>query len=210
MIPIIKKTMLLSILILSVWGCLDIQDSYDYKPSVVDPNLGMSAWEFIEHRTDTFSILKEAIEYVDQAYPGFKDYYTQDKRKYTYLFLDNAGFTGTGGVFRNTGGGVTSVDQINPAVLRNILLYHIVDGFYHSHNRDGSLNFDPIHVITLLRSQNAIMTMKISNENSRNNFSRLIVNDTAGSSTPVMAATSNLIATNGVIHVFSRQIVYLP
>lgn len=208
--PIIRNITLLTILTLSLWGCLDIQGSYDYKPSVIDPNLGMSAWEFIELRTDTFSILKQAIEHVDQAYPGFKDLYTQDQRKYTYLFLDDAGFTGTGGVFRNVGGGITSVDEMNPAVLRNILLYHIVDGFYHSHNREGSLHFDPIHVITLLRSQDAIMTMKISNENSRVNFSRLIVNDTAGSSTPVMAATSNLIATNGAIHVFSRQIVYVP
>lgn len=210
MIPIIKKTMLLSILALSLWGCLDIQGSYDYKPSVVDPNLDMSAWEFIELRTDTFSILKEAIDYVDQSFPGFKDFYTQSLRKYTYLFLDNAGFTGTRGVFRNAGGGITSVAQMNPAVLRNILLYHIVDGVYHSHSREGSLNFDPIHVITMLRSQDAIMTMKLSNENSREKFSRLIVNDTAGSSLPVMAATSNLIANNGIIHVFSEQIVYMP
>lgn len=192
-------------------GCLDIQGSYDYKPSLVDPNLNMSAWEFIESRTDTFSILKQAIEFVDQTYPGFKDLYTQTDRKYTYLFLNNAGFTATtGGVFRNAGGGIASVSQMNPAALRNILLYHIVDGFYHSHSREGSLSFDPINVITMLRSQDAIMTMKISNANSRTEFSRLIVNDTAGSSTPVMAATSNLIATNGAIHVFSRQIVYVP
>lgn len=211
MIPIIKNITIISILTLSLWGCLEIQGSYDYKPVVSDANVYMTCWEFIELRTDTFSILKEAIEYVDQTYPGFKDLYTQTDHKYTYMLLNNAGFRATtGGVFRLAGSGITSVTQINPEALRDVLLYHIVDGFYHSLSVEGSINFDPINVITLLRSPNAIMTLKLNNSTSTTSFSRLIVNDLAGSSTPVTAATSNLIATNGAMHVFSRQLVYVP
>lgn len=189
-------------------GCLDIQGSYDYEPSNANPYLSVTAWEFIEQRQDTFSILKEAIEYVDVAYPGFKNLYTQTDKKYTYLFLDDAGFTATGGVFKNAG--VSSVQAMNPEKLRDILLYHIVEGCYHSLSIGGSLNFEPINVITLLKSQDAVMTMRISDANSRTDYSRLKINENAGSSPVITAATSNLIPTNGVIHVFSKQLIYIP
>lgn len=203
----IKNIFLLSLMTLMI-GCLDIQDSYDYEPSNANPYLEMTTWEFIVQRQDTFSILKSAIEYVDTAYPGFKNLYTQTDKKYTYLLLNDAGFTATGGVFKNSG--VTSVQAMNPEKLRDILLYHIVEGAYHSLNTEGSLNFEPINVITLLKSQNAVMTMCISNANSRTDYSRLKINQNLGSSTVVTAATSNLMPTNGVIHVFSQQIIYKP
>lgn len=200
-------TFLLSVFVLT--ACLDIQGSYDYEPSNANAYLGMTAWEFIEQRQDTFSLLKKAIEYVDTtSYPGIKNLYQQTDRKYTFLFLNNAGFTSSRGVLTNAG--VDSISQMDPAVLKDILLYHIVDGFYHSLDKEGALNFDPVYVITLFRSQDALMTMKISNENSRTDFSRLKVNENLGSGSTYTAVTSNLIATNGSIHVFSQQIIYTP
>lgn len=202
------KYIIFALLATIMVSCYDLQESYDYQPSYVNPYIEMTAWEFIEHRQDTFSILKEAIEFVDATSPGFKDLYTQTDRKYTYLFLNNGGFTRTNGVFPNAG--VSSVSEMDPLKLKDILLYHIVDGYYHSHSVEGSLNFDPINVITLLKSQDAVMTMKLNDRTSRESYSRLVINDNAGSSTAVSAATSNLLATNGAIHVFSQQLIYKP
>lgn len=196
------------LLIMNMMGCYDLQSSYDYTSVNANPYLDMTTWEFIEMRQDTFSIFKEAVELVDSLNPGFKDYYKQTDRKYTYLLLDNAGFTGFGGVFRNNGN-VSSVKDIEPNLLKNILLYHIVDGFYHSLDVSGSLNFNPVNVITLMRSQDGVMTMNIDNRNSMTYFSRLVINNNLGLSPMIRASTSNLIATNGAIHVFSKQLIYI-
>ena len=189
-------------------GCYDLQKSYDYEPVNSDPHLNMTAWEFIESRQDTFSLLKEAIEHVDAAFPGFKDTYSQTEKSYTFMFLNNAAFRDKEGVFVNTG--KKQIGEIDPAVLKDILSYHIIDGYYHSLDRAGSLSFDPINVITLWRSQDAVMTLRLNNSVTQVNYSRLIVNNNTGSSPTRTAVTSNLVATNGIIHVFSQQLIYRP
>lgn len=196
------------VLLVMATGCYDLQESYDYKPVNADPYLHKSAWEFIEARQDTFSLLKQAILRVDTAYPGFQNYYAQTDKKYTFMFLNNAAFRDKDGVFANTG--KKEVSAIDPEVLKNILSYHIIDGYYHSLDVSGTLNFDPINVITLWRSQDAIMTLRLNNSVTQINYSRLIVNNNTGSSPTRTAVTSNLIATNGIIHVFSHQLIYRP
>jgi hypothetical protein len=183
-------------------GCWGIQESYDYRPVNTDPHINMTVWEFIEARQDTFSYLKQAIEYVDAAYPGFKDCYTQTDKKYTFLLLNNAGFTGTSGVFRYFG--VSAMESITPAALGNMLLYHTVNGHYHCLDISGTVNFKPVSVISALKLQKGVLAMKVNNTDSRTSFSRLIVTDYLG--TARTAATSNLLATNGVIHVFSSAL----
>ena len=54
------------------------------------------------------------------------------------------------------------------------------------------------------------MTLRLNNKNSIEQYSRLIINDMAGNSTPVTAITSNILTTNGVVHVVDTQIVYKP
>ncbi|MDU1891544.1 MAG: fasciclin domain-containing protein [Dysgonomonas sp.] len=204
---IIKYILAMSFLAILA-GCYDLQESYDYEPVNANPYLNVSAWEFIEARQDTFSLLKQAIEHVDASFPGFKDYYKQSDKKYTFMFLNNAAFRDKDGVFVNTG--QKEISAIDPVVLKDILSYHIVDGYYHSLDREGSLNFDPINVITLWKSQDAVMTLRLNNSVTQVNYSRLIVNNNTGTSPTRTAVTSNLIATNGVIHVFSQQIIYKP
>lgn len=191
-------------------SCYDIQGSYDYEPVNSDPNIYMTAWEFIEARQDTFKYFKQAIEHVDATYPGFKDLYTQQERKYTYMFLNERAFTSSKGVFATTGTTSKVVADISPEVLRDILLYHIVDGYYHGLTVEGSVNFDPINVITLWKDPNAIMTLCLDKSSSIANFSRIKANEAAGNSSAYRAATSNLLATNGAIHVFSDQLIYVP
>ncbi|MDR2628102.1 MAG: hypothetical protein LBC40_08740, partial [Dysgonamonadaceae bacterium] len=91
--------------------------------------------------------------------------------------------------------------------LRNILLYHTINGYYHGL---GTLSFDAINVITLWNHPNAIMTLKLNNSPSIESYSRLVINDTAGSSTAVTAETSNIFTTNGVVHIVNKQIIYKP
>jgi len=201
---IIKIYLLLAISVFLLGSCLDIQDSYDYKPSNIDNNINMGTWEFINSRQDVFSILKEAIEKV-----GLQETYSQTSSIYTYILLKNTAFTKSTGIFVNLG--ITSIDDINTAEkmlqLKNILLYHIIRGNY---NGLGTLNFDPINVITLWDSQDAIMTIKLDDASSITNYSTVVFNSLAGSSTPVRAVTSNLFAKNGTIHVVETQIIYKP
>lgn len=201
---------LIILLTLGNVGCWDLQESYHYEPSNANPYLNLTAWEFIEARIDTFSLFKEAIEYVDENEPGFKDIYQQTTAKKTFLFLNNNAFRASSNSVFSNNGGVTNVRQIPYTTVRDILLYHIVYGYYHSLDVSGSLGFEPVYVITHLHSQNSFMTMRIQDASSRTTYSRLYVNENNGSSRAYYAVTSNLIATNGVIHVFSNQLVYIP
>ena len=189
-------------------ACWGIQDSYDYKPANVDPHLYMNVWEFIETR-DTLSLMQEAIEHVENDFPGFKELYTQKEGKYTYMLLNNNAFQGKSSSIFTTFG-VKNETEIDTKKLRDVLLYHIVQGNYHSLSVEGSLNFNPINVVTLLESQDAIMTLRINDNISRTNYSRLLANDNLGASPTRTAATSNLLATNGVVHIFSNPIIYIP
>jgi uncharacterized surface protein with fasciclin (FAS1) repeats len=182
-------------------GCLGLQEDYEYEPDNIDNHLYMTAWEFIESRPDIFSQLKRAI-----AHSGIdRSVYMQAEKKYTWLLLNNSAFAGAGGLLANNG--AADVEDMDRETLRNILLYHTVDGYYHGL---GTLSFDAIHVITLWRDPMAIMTLKLSNSPDIEAYSRLVVNDTAGSSATVTAETSNLLASNGAVHIVNKQIIYKP
>ena len=78
---ILYKTLFFCWAILALTGCdLDLQKNYDYEPSVDDPYVKVTAWEYFQDHKDMFSELIAAIEYT-----GLKDYYTQTDNKYTFL-----------------------------------------------------------------------------------------------------------------------------
>ena len=78
---ILYKTLFFCWTILALTGCdLDLQKNYDYEPSVDDPYVKVTAWEYFQDHKDMFSELIAAIEYT-----GLKDYYTQTDNKYTFL-----------------------------------------------------------------------------------------------------------------------------
>lgn len=54
------------------------------------------------------------------------------------------------------------------------------------------------------------MTLKLNNSASIESYSRLVINDMLGNSTPVTAMTSNILTTNGAVHVVGQEIVYKP
>ena len=201
MITIIQKFIILVMAIPFLVGCLGIQDDYKYVPSNINNNVNMTAWGYINSRQDVFSSLKQAILYcgIDTTL------YQQTSKKYTYLLLDNLAFTGSSSVLANAN--VTSITNMDKQILKNVLLYHIVDGYYTGLE---TLNFNPIFVITLWKSPLAVMTLELSNKPSSSYYSRLVINDMAGNSTSFLASTSNILTTNGVIAVLDRPAVYVP
>ncbi len=186
---------------ITLTGCMPLQDSYDYKPANIDNNVYMDTWDFIESRQDIFSQLSRAITHSEID----PEIYRQTDRRYTYLLLTNTAFGGATGLLATYG--ASSVEQMDKAVMRDILLYHTVNGYYHGL---GTLSFDAVNVITLWDSPDAIMTMKLNNRNSLEQYSRLVVNDLAGSSTAVTATVSNILTTNGAVHVFDKPLIYKP
>ena len=175
-------------------GCLGIPEDYKYVPSNIDNKIDMNVWDFIKSRPDVFSELRDAIRNSEMD----STLYYSNERDYTYLLLNNSAITDLKATF-----GTISPSNVNQ--WRNVLSYHIVDGNYHAL---GTLNFDPTYVVTLWRSQDAVMTLQLENRNTFN-YSRLVVNglDPAWNSLTVSykyAVTSNLMCTNGVCHVLSR------
>lgn len=175
-------------------GCLGIQENYEYTPSNISSEVNMTAWDFIKSRPDVFSDLLDAVRKSGMD----STLYYSNSGKYTYLLLNNTAMSNLTAILGN-------INSTTKSKWVHVLSYHIIDGNYHGL---GTLNFDPTYVVTLWRSQDAIMTLQLESRNSFN-YSRLVVNGldpawTLLTSTFKYAATSNLMCTNGVCHVLNR------
>lgn len=131
---------------------LDLQEPYefDYNAGIPDNNVHMTTYEFIQSRTDLFSIMADAIEYADM-----QDYY--EMSDCTYLLLANTAFNSEtetdlsyfqthkvpdGGVDPETGAPTTYAPSTMRAYpkeqVKEFLLYHIVKGKYTHTNLPAS------------------------------------------------------------------------
>lgn len=181
---------------------LSLQKDHDYQPETLDPHVYMTAWEYLETRTDIFSSLITALEYT-----GLDTYYKQTDKKYTFLALDN---TGMKTYMQNTAPGVTEVTDLNKEELTKMLKYHIVEGEYSSY---GQLPVEPIFVITLLSGEEGgLMTILVRKNPWQADAGKVIINDTGTNGTSPMrpAKSSNILPLNGVIHVFENYCYYKP
>jgi uncharacterized surface protein with fasciclin (FAS1) repeats len=181
-------------------GCgLDLQKNYDYEASVDDPHVYVTAWEFFNNNPDTFSELVEAIDYT-----GLTEYYTQTKEKYTFLALNN---TGMQAYRESVFPGTKSIRECDKETVKNMLLYHIVDGEYSSY---GQLPDEAIFVMTMLPGENGLMTMCVWKNPWQAAVGKILVNETGsnGNSPQRKAKTSNIMPTNGVIHIFENYCYY--
>ena len=191
---------LMTIALLSV-SCdkLPLQKGHDFDPKPLDPHQGITCWEYIT-KTYDLAIMKQAIEQCDLV-----ELYSQAKSEYTYLLLDDSAFRSY--VFLQLG--VSSVAEANTDALRDILLFHIIKGEYSSYN--GMLGYEPVHVLTLWNSLDAVMTIKLNNDKSLSSKrqDKVTLMDQCGSSTVIYARTSDLLMTNGPAHILSRNCVYV-
>ncbi|MBC9798196.1 fasciclin domain-containing protein, partial [Sinomicrobium weinanense] len=187
---------------------LDLQEDEPYDYHVLDPEIDMTASEFLYlSRQDTlFQLMQQGIEYA-----GLTEEYSKPDR--TFLFLANEA------ILRYNVDGTVNEDcyfgyhKVNgePAAgwedyavedVRDFFLYHIIEGSYSYDN----LTPENTEVATLLNSENNKAYMKIMN--ARN--SKLRVNDIPFTPRFIEARTSNIQSTNGIIHVFNGFIEPVP
>lgn len=197
---ILYKTLFFCWSVLALTSCdLSLQKDYDYESSVADPYVKVTAWEFFQDHKDMFSELIAAIEYTD-----LKDRYTQTDNKYTFLALNNVAMQA---YILDKFPGETSITDCDKGTVKDLLLYHIIDGEYSSY---GQLQVEPMFVLTLLKGENGLMTMSVWKNPWQAAVGKIIVNQTGsnGKSPQRQAKTSNILPTNGVIHVFENYCKY--
>ncbi|NLO70362.1 MAG: hypothetical protein GX102_05355 [Porphyromonadaceae bacterium] len=198
---IIKRIYITCILLtLMLTGCgLELQKDFDYVSSVLDPHIDMTAWEYVKSRPDMFSIYCDAVEYAE-----IKDYFTQKDKKYTFLALSDVAMKT---YMQDRFPGATKIEECDKETVKRMLLYHIVDGEYSAY---GNLMVEPMFVLTLIRGEEGLMTMLTRKNPWQADAGKVVVNDTGsnGSSPMRLAVTSNIMPTNGVIHVFDSYCYY--
>ena len=200
-----NKGLLLSLIFVMVafMSCdLSLQKDHDYEPETLDPHVYMTAWEYMQTRPDVFSSLIVALDYT-----GLDTYYKQTDKKFTFLTLNNTAFN----TYRQAvEGGNADITTWDKGKLTTMLKYHIVEGEYSSY---GELPVEPIFVVNLLRGEEGgLMTLLVRKNPWQADAGKVVVNNTGsnGNSPMRLAKTSNLIPTNGVIHVFDNYCYYQP
>ncbi len=203
-------------------GCKKLQDGYDYKKSFYNTELNMSVMDFMKSRTDIFSGMLAAIEYVDQdpAYKDVKEMYNTTGN--TFLLLHNNTLTNLEDAnsywVLNKVPGPNPGDpaqrgsdwsQYNRDTIANLLRYHVLKG-EHTY---ATLNSTPKWVETVAYSTtNDSAKVYLYLENVReanlrlNNYTGLptVYKGTAINWTNIAPRTPDLHATNGIVHVMNR------
>jgi len=180
---------------------MPLQTHYDYEESVIDPHTNSTAWEYIQTRPDLFSLLIEALEYT-----GLKRYYQQNDSLYTFLALTNEAMQS---YINYTPPRQNDLTKIDIEVITNMLKYHIIQGRYSAYYNELPVN--PMFVPTLLKNESGLLTLVVRKSPWPGLVGQVAVNDAQsnGSSPYRTARTSNIITTNGVIHVFDHYSYYV-
>jgi hypothetical protein len=208
--------------------CDKLQDGYDYTPSFYNTELNQSVLDFMNSRTDIFSGMLAAIEYVDKdpAYKDVKELYTTTGN--TFFLLHNNALTNIEDA--NSYWSINTVkgpDPTNPSqtitmkgsdwsqyprdTIANLLRYHVLKGT-HTYS---TLNSNPKWVETFASSStNDSAKVYLYLENVRE--ANLRINNYVGVPTTykgvsigsnwvnIAPRTPDLHATNGVVHVMNR------
>jgi hypothetical protein len=184
-------------------GCnllgLDMQQpyQYDYEIGMFSNETKMTAWEFIQSRTDLFSLLIEGIHYA-----GIEDNFKQ--KDCTYLLLTNTALISTSSTdfsyFRMhqladpTIPGATvvpeSLTQYTVEQVKELLLYHTVKGAYTWSNLPSS----PTWYDTFATADTAKVNMYLLKDRNPN---ILFNNFTGHYKTSITARTTNLKTSDG-------------
>lgn len=195
---ILYNISLVGIFMMLLSSCdLDLQTDYDYSQKVDDPHINMTAWEYVASNEDNFSLLKEALEYT-----GVDEYYKQTEHQYTFLLLNNTAMK----AFMESKG-VTEISSCDMQELKNLLLYHIVSGHYSSY---GELDVEPRFVITMLSGEEGLMTMNVWKNPWQAAVGKIVINQTGSNSKAhqCKSVTTNIMPTNGVMHIFEDYSYY--
>ncbi|MFZ6010416.1 MAG: fasciclin domain-containing protein [Bacteroidota bacterium] len=186
---------------------LGLQEDYEYTPRTLDPHINMTVMEFLQsspgHQLDS---LLSAIQYA-----GLTDEFSKPGRTFFFLHnlaiyrLDSKGKVDVNcyfGKYTVNGKPATKWKDYPVEQVRNLLLYHMVEGEYTYDN----LTPDNIELITLSTAAKNKMLLRIVNDRD----SKVTINEFFGSIKVVRARTSNLLATDGTIHIVGDFAEYGP
>jgi hypothetical protein len=184
---------------------LELQEDYEFKPGLLDPHIDMSAYEFmVSNPGGQLTLMNQAV-----VYAGLEEEYKKPGR--TFFLLHDMAVTrlnSQGQVDVNSYFGKNTVNDM-PATkwedypveqVRDLLLYHIAEGEYSFHN----LTPDNVTTDTMLGGENGIMLLHVRNDRD----SKLRINDFFGSAKVVQARTTNILSTNGPIHIVGDYALY--
>lgn len=177
-------------LVLSLNSC--IQESFDYEPSTTSETgkYNGTALDFVNNAkaVDSLSLMKEAI-----ALTGLQTLYSQAGPR-TFIMPRNPAFR----AYMKTNK-YASLTAIPLATLTDVLKYHIVKATYYTQDPQFIKNDNPIQY------QTETTTPIFLSHNS--NF-QVMVN--YGTKKSFVIYVSNIRPTNGIIHVSSDVVYYLP
>lgn len=180
---------------------MPLQTDYDYEPSVLDPHVDMTAWEFLQTRPELFTTFMDAVVYAE-----LQSYYQQNDSMYTFLVLTETAMTN---YMKSINPSAVTIQDLDKDRVTDMLKYHIVEGRYSSHYNE--LQPEPMFVQTLLRNEKGLMTMLVRKSPWNKLVGKIVVNDAGsnGNSPYRQARTSNILPVNGVIHVFDSYCYYV-
>lgn len=181
----IYRFLLLSVTCLGLLVSCEIQENFEYTPSPDNSKLNKSALEFIS-TTDSLSLFKEVIEI-----SGLSSFYEQEQGL-TFIVPNNQAIR----TYLKENNYV-NISEIPLPILRNILKYHIVE---------GEVNFsDP----SLFASNRPISyPTKNGQQMFLSHTSTFVGLINEGTKIQWQIRTSNLVPTNGVIHVVNNVVYY--
>lgn len=110
------KVLIVSSLFVLLFTQCEVQPDFKYQYSNSTGQLGVTAWDFIQ-QDDSLSLMKAAV-----TATGLESYYS-GSTEYTFIVPRNSAFRD----YLKTNK-YTSINEIPVPILKNILLYHIVDG----------------------------------------------------------------------------------
>ncbi len=166
---------------------LDLQEEYPYEYSSKDPNIYMTAYEFVESRQfNDMSRMYAAINLT-----GLQAEYEKEGR--TFMILNDGAF----GNYMND----NHLDDIASAdveTLKNYLMSNIANGEYTS----LELSTVPMEMDILFKNDSTklFLNRRPVGASTANKY-QIHVNNFPGTLKYFSVRTSNIIATNGVIHV---------
>lgn len=166
---------------------LELQEDYEFKGRVPDPNINMTAMEYIESRKqEKFATLYQAITLLNM-----EDEYRAANR--TYIMMSDLCFSS---FLRAQSPRVSNVLDLNRDYLRNVLRGQIIKGEYPS----TSLTTTPVEVETLSPTTLLYLSLRDAGIYEAEKY-QVRINNVPASTKPTTVTTSNIKATNGYIHV---------
>lgn len=194
---------------------LPLQKSFKYDGEAIDINVNMTAYDWLYSKGDQFEKMIEAIEYAEMS-----DYYKQDSLEYTFLVIKNPALENWA-----NNNGVLKISDLPKEKVRDFIKYHIIKGRYSAYYNESPI--EPSFVKTLVNGEDGLMTLNCvkssypiyyTNDGPVITSGNIMINAlySNGSSPQRSSLTTNIITTNGVIHVFGdysfykRDVYYTP